>query len=169
MASDLRCSFYFDLGPEDQAEVAATATELAAIPSQPAPPTEAEGGVPDIPPDDPEPAPITGILDDVGAPEPPAVFRAVNNYTGYLPDGREVRVWTGASGADPTLGEAMTLILTPDGNEIVSRKLVTAPTNDGPLAITGTTADATTVLLASTNGKAFRYEINGDHITPGGP
>jgi hypothetical protein len=167
MAADLRCSFYEDLDAEGQAAVAATAADLAAIPSEPAPPTEAEGGSPpDFPPDDPQPPPVTGILDDIGAPEPPAIFQAVNNYTGYLPDGREARVWSGASGSDPTLGEVMTLILSSDSDNVISRKLVTAPSNDGPLVIT-TTVDSSTLLLAAADGRTFRYEIDGDHIVPG--
>jgi hypothetical protein len=166
MAADLRCQFYPELDTEGQAAVAATAADLAAIPSEAAEPTQAEGGpLPELPPDEPMPAPLTGILDDIGAPEPPAVFQAVNNYTGFLPDGTEARVWTGASGVDPTLGEAMTLILTGDTSEVISRKLVTAPSNDGPLVVTGV-VDSSTLALTAANGRTFRYTINGDHIVP---
>jgi hypothetical protein len=165
MLSDLRCGFYSQLDASDQAAVAATAADLDSTPSLPMPPDEESGGpVPlDLPLDIPQPLPVTGISDDTAAPESPQVFLAENNYTGYLPDGTEARVWAGASAIDPSIGEVFVLIMTSDSNSVLSTKLLTAPSRDGTLRVTST-IDSGTLLLTASDNKLFRYPINGDHM-----
>src|SRR4051794_25347072 len=140
MLSDLRCGFYSQLDASDQAAVAATAADLDSTPSLPMSPDEESGGpVPlDLPLDIPQPLPVTGISDDPAAPESPQVFVAENNYTGYLPDGTEARVWAGASAIDPSIGEVFVLIMTSDSNSVLSTKLLTAPSRNGSLRVTST-------------------------------
>jgi hypothetical protein len=165
MLSDLRCGFYSQLDASDQAAVAATAADLDSTPSLPMSPDEESGGpVPlDLPLDIPQPLPVTGISDDTAAPESPQVFVAENNYTGYLPDGTEARVWAGASAIDPSIGEVFVLIMTSDSNSVLSTKLLTAPSRNGTLRVTST-IDSGTLLLTASDNHLFRYPIDGDHM-----